>query len=84
MLLNRSAVASMAEEVHNPSRQVPLAIAYSIPISFVIGVIFLVPILFTLPDIGVLLAGKLAWDCCGGTPADSYDSEWRTAHRSSV
>lgn len=84
MFLNRLAVASMAEEVHNPARQVPLAITYSIPISFVIGIIFLIPILFTLPDIGVLLAGKSASDCTGYMPADSHDSEWRTAFRSSV
>ncbi|KAF8154304.1 amino acid transporter [Crassisporium funariophilum] len=49
-------VASMAEEVHNPSVQLPLALAWSIPISFVVGLIFLLPILFTLPDIPTLLA----------------------------
>ncbi|KAF9033159.1 amino acid transporter [Panaeolus papilionaceus] len=49
-------VASMAEEVHNPTVQLPLALAWSIPISFIVGLIFLLPILFTLPDIPTLLA----------------------------
>jgi len=52
----------MAEEVHNPVVQLPLALSWSIPISFVIGLIFLLPILFTLPDIPTLLAGESrAW-----------------------
>jgi hypothetical protein len=49
----------MAEEVHNPSVQLPIALSWSIPIGFVTGVIFLLPILFTLPDIPTLLAGEL-------------------------
>ncbi|KAF8800418.1 amino acid transporter [Phlegmacium glaucopus] len=49
-------VASMAEEVHNPSVQLPIALSWSIPIGFVTGVIFLLPILFTLPDVPTLLA----------------------------
>ncbi|PPR02582.1 hypothetical protein CVT24_002154 [Panaeolus cyanescens] len=49
-------VASMAEEVHNPTVQLPLALSWSIPISFVVGIVFLLPILFTLPDIPTLLA----------------------------
>jgi len=49
-------VASMAEEVYNPTVQLPLAITWSIPISFIVGLIFLLPILFTLPDIATLLA----------------------------
>ncbi|KAF8970649.1 amino acid transporter [Flammula alnicola] len=49
-------VASMAEEVHSPSVQLPLALSWSIPISFVVGLIFLLPILFTLPDIATLLS----------------------------
>jgi len=52
----------MAEEVHNPSVQLPIALSWSIPIGFVTGVIFLLPILFTLPDIPTLLAGMRA-DC---------------------
>jgi len=48
--------ASMAEEVHNPSIQVPRAIAWSIPIGFVCGLVFLLPIVFTLPDIPTLLS----------------------------
>jgi len=47
----------MAEEVHNPSVQLPRALSWSIPIGFVTGVLFLLPILFTLPDIPTLLAG---------------------------
>ncbi|KAF8994919.1 amino acid transporter [Cyathus striatus] len=46
----------MAEEVHNPSVQVPTAMAWSIPIGAVCGVVFLLPITFTLPDIGTLLS----------------------------
>ncbi|KAJ7258104.1 amino acid/polyamine transporter I [Mycena haematopus] len=49
-------IASMAEEVHNPSSDLPRAIVWSIPIGFLTGVFFLVPILFTLPDIPTLLA----------------------------
>jgi amino acid transporter len=51
-------VASMAEEVHNPSVQVPRAIVLSIPIGFLTGVFFLLPILFTLPDVAGLLEGQ--------------------------
>ncbi|KAJ7493585.1 amino acid transporter [Mycena latifolia] len=49
-------IASMAEEVHNPSWDLPRAIVWSIPIGFICGVLFLVPILFTLPDIATLLS----------------------------
>ncbi|TFK36093.1 amino acid transporter [Crucibulum laeve] len=49
-------IASMAEEVHDPSVQVPAAIAWSIPIGFICGLFFLLPIVFTLPDIATLLA----------------------------
>ncbi|KAJ7191554.1 amino acid transporter [Mycena pura] len=49
-------IASMAEEVHNPSHDLPRAIVWSIPIGFITGVFFLVPILFTLPDIATLLS----------------------------
>ncbi|KIK66419.1 hypothetical protein GYMLUDRAFT_38209 [Collybiopsis luxurians FD-317 M1] len=49
-------IASMAEEVHNPTQQLPRAITWSIPIGFLTGVFFLLPILFTLPDIATLLA----------------------------
>ncbi|KAJ3506515.1 hypothetical protein NLJ89_g6827 [Agrocybe chaxingu] len=49
-------VASMAEEVHNPSVQLPLTLSWIVPISFIIGLIFLLPILFTLPDVETLLA----------------------------
>ncbi|KAJ7735983.1 amino acid/polyamine transporter I [Mycena metata] len=49
-------IASMAEEVHNPSSDLPRAIVWSIPIGFISGVLFLVPILFTLPDIATLIS----------------------------
>ncbi|KAJ7123645.1 amino acid transporter [Mycena epipterygia] len=49
-------IASMAEEVHNPSSDLPRAIVWSIPIGFTSGVLFLVPILFTLPDIATLIS----------------------------
>ncbi|KAJ7447312.1 amino acid transporter [Mycena galericulata] len=57
-------IASMAEEVHNPSSDLPRAIVWSIPIGFMSGVLFLVPILFTLPDIAALISGALR---VGGT-----------------
>lgn len=47
----------MAEEVRNPAVQVPKAIAWSVPISAIMGLVFLLPIAFTLPDIGALLEG---------------------------
>lgn len=56
-LIQLIVVASMAEEVHNPSSDVPRAIVWSIPIGFFSGVFFLVPIVFTLPDIATLLSG---------------------------
>jgi amino acid transporter len=49
-------IASMAEEVHDPTYQLPRAITWSIPIGFLTGVLFLLPILFTLPDVATLLA----------------------------
>ncbi|KAJ7092385.1 amino acid transporter [Mycena belliarum] len=52
----RDVVASMAEEVHNPSSDLPRAIVWSIPIGFLCGVLFLVPIMFTLPDIATLIS----------------------------
>ncbi|KAJ7054597.1 amino acid transporter [Mycena amicta] len=49
-------IASVAEEVHDPSHDLPRAITWSIPIGFLTGVVFLVPLLFTLPDIATLLS----------------------------
>ncbi|THU94216.1 amino acid transporter [Dendrothele bispora CBS 962.96] len=49
-------ITNMAEEVHNPTKQLPRAIVYSIPIGFITGIFFLLPILFTLPDISILLS----------------------------
>jgi amino acid transporter len=55
--LKLSAVVSMAEEVRNPSVQVPQAIVYSVPIGSISGLAFLLPIVSTLPDVETLLAG---------------------------
>jgi len=52
-------VASMCEEVRNPARQVPQAMAWAIPVGFLSGMIFLLPVVFTLPDIAMLLAGEI-------------------------
>jgi len=49
-------ITSMCEEVRDPSREVPLALAWSIPIGFLSGLLFLLPVVFTLPDINMLLA----------------------------
>ncbi|GAB7352953.1 hypothetical protein MBLNU459_g3527t1 [Dothideomycetes sp. NU459] len=49
-------VASMCEEVQNPSREVPKAIVLSVAAAGVTGVIYLIPILFVLPDIQALLS----------------------------
>ncbi|KAK0450364.1 amino acid transporter [Desarmillaria tabescens] len=49
-------VASMAEELHNPTVDLPRAMVWSIPLGFLQGVFFLLPILFTLPDITTLLS----------------------------
>ncbi|KAG7087785.1 hypothetical protein E1B28_013726 [Marasmius oreades] len=48
-------IASMAEEVHNPTVDLPRAIFWQIPIGLVNGIVFLLPIMFTLPDISTLL-----------------------------
>ena len=47
----------MAEEVHNPSIQVPQAMVYTVYIGAISGLVFLLPIVFTLPDVKTLLAG---------------------------
>ncbi|KAK1217194.1 hypothetical protein PQX77_020147, partial [Marasmius sp. AFHP31] len=46
----------MAEEVHNPTVDLPRAMVWQIPIGLATGIFFLLPILFTLPDIATLLA----------------------------
>ncbi|KAK0199933.1 amino acid transporter [Desarmillaria ectypa] len=46
----------MAEELHNPTVDLPRAMVWSIPLGFLQGVFFLLPILFTLPDIATLLS----------------------------
>jgi ABC-type antimicrobial peptide transport system permease subunit len=47
----------MAEEVHNPTHQLPRALAWSPMIGLVCGLMYLLPIMVTLPDIATLLAG---------------------------
>ncbi|KAK0443480.1 amino acid transporter [Armillaria borealis] len=46
----------MAEELHNPTVDLPRAMVWSIPLGFLQGVLFLLPILFTLPDVATLLS----------------------------
>ncbi|KAG7087805.1 hypothetical protein E1B28_013746 [Marasmius oreades] len=46
----------MAEEVHNPTVNLPRAIVWQVPIGMVTGVVFMLPIVFTLPDIPTLIA----------------------------
>lgn len=53
----------MAEEVRNPSVQVPQAIVWSIPIGALCGLVFLLPIVFTLPDTTTLLTGEPPSTC---------------------
>ena len=48
-------VASMCEEVENPSREVPKAIVLSVAAAGATGVVYLLPILFVLPKIKTLL-----------------------------
>ncbi|KAL0574081.1 hypothetical protein V5O48_007866 [Marasmius crinis-equi] len=49
-------IASMAEEVKNPSVNLPRAMIWQVPIGLVNGIVYLLPIMFTLPDIEALLA----------------------------
>jgi hypothetical protein len=48
----------MAEEVRNPSVELPTAIVWSVPMCCVFGLGFLLPIVSTLPDMSTLLQGK--------------------------
>ena len=59
MTMYPAIVASICEEVRDPVRQVPQAMAWAIPIGFLSGIIFLLPVVFTLPDISMLLAGEI-------------------------
>lgn len=52
----------MCEEVKHPVRQVPRAMAWSIPVGFLTGLFFILPVVFTLPDISLLLSGKFCHD----------------------
>lgn len=43
-------ISSMAEEVSEPTRQVPMALSLCVPVGGVAGLFFVLPICFTLPD----------------------------------
>jgi amino acid transporter len=49
-------VASMCEEVQNPSHEVPKAIVLSVAAAMLTGILYLIPLLFVLPDIKTLLS----------------------------
>ncbi|KAF9262083.1 hypothetical protein L218DRAFT_973720 [Marasmius fiardii PR-910] len=51
-------ISSMAEEVHNPTVNLPRAIVWQVPVGMATGVVFMLPILFTLPEIATLIAGQ--------------------------
>ncbi|KAI5999984.1 hypothetical protein EDD15DRAFT_1880244 [Pisolithus albus] len=44
-------------EVHCPSKVLPKAVAWSVPIGAIRGVMFRLPIVFTLPHVATLLSG---------------------------
>ncbi|KAK5163607.1 uncharacterized protein LTR77_010556 [Saxophila tyrrhenica] len=48
-------VASMCEEVQNPSREVPRAMVWSVAAAGLTGVVYILPLLFTLPSVKALL-----------------------------
>ncbi len=48
-------VASMCEEVQNPSREVPKAMVLSVAAAGLTGIFYILPLLFTLPSIKMLL-----------------------------
>src|SRR5215510_4355508 len=78
-------VTGMCEEVRNPSREVPQALAWSIPIGFLTSLVFLLPVTFTLPDIGMLLAGEAS--CYWHTNLKlmgGISSTWRSTYWCSV
>jgi len=85
MTVYPATVASMCEEVRNPVRQVPRAMAWAIPIGFLIGMIFLLPVVFTLPDIGMLLAGEIILVASfeGSLRVSTY-STWRSTYWSPI
>ena len=83
MMMYPATVASMCEEVRNPVRQVPRAMAWAIPIGFLVGMIFLLPVVFTLPDIGMLLAGEIV--LIAFSKLTSFmNSTWWSTYRSSI
>ncbi|KAK5103515.1 hypothetical protein LTS08_002930 [Lithohypha guttulata] len=53
-------ITSMAEETTHPAIDVPRAMSWCIPISFVAGLFFVLPICFTLPPLEDILAAPLA------------------------
>lgn len=73
---------SMAEEVRDPSVQVPRAIIWSIPAAFLTGLVFVLPILFTIPDLGILLEGVFMF--IGSVCADVVCRQCGTTDRTHV
>lgn len=55
---------TLAEETHDPTRQVPKAILSALGVSFVIGAIFLVSVIIAIPNIGK----EVAVGANGGSP----------------
>lgn len=53
-------ITSMAEETADPAVDVPRAMSWCIPISFVAGLFFILPICFTLPPLEDVLSAPLA------------------------
>lgn len=53
-------ITSMAEETAHPAVDVPKAMSWCIPISFVAGLFFILPICFTLPPLEDILEAPLA------------------------
>ncbi|KAF5382251.1 hypothetical protein D9757_008948 [Collybiopsis confluens] len=45
----------MAEEVHNPTRNIPRATIWTVPVGYLQGLMFILAIFFTVPDIASLL-----------------------------
>ncbi|KIK57897.1 hypothetical protein GYMLUDRAFT_262759 [Collybiopsis luxurians FD-317 M1] len=49
------ALLPMAEEVHNPTRNIPRATIWTIPVGYLQGLMYILAIYFTIPDIESLL-----------------------------
>lgn len=53
-------ITSMAEEVADPSKEVPNALSLVVPISFIAGLFFILPICFTMPPLEDVLNAPAA------------------------